>query len=68
MVMTIAAVIVFTGIGLFCIIWRADAARWFGLAMGARFPAGCMAIFGLGFILVAIAFIVLYQQGILSTP
>ena len=63
---TIAAVIVFAGIGLYCIIRRKEAAHGFGMAMGARFPVGCMVLFGIGFFLIAAAFVVLYLQGVLE--
>jgi hypothetical protein len=64
--MTIAAVILFAGIGLYCIIRRHEAAKGFGMTMGARFPVGCMVMFGVGFFLIAIGFIVLYMQGVLG--
>lgn len=66
MILTIASVVIFLGFGLYCIVRRKEAAQGFGLAMGARVPPGCMILFGLGFILIALMFIVLYVRGILT--
>ncbi|MEO5931523.1 MAG: hypothetical protein ABIR47_16435 [Candidatus Kapaibacterium sp.] len=66
MILTLASVVIFLGFGLYCIIRRKEAAQGFGLAMGARFPPGCMVLFGLGFILIALTFFLLYLRGILT--
>jgi hypothetical protein len=65
MVLLIASVVLFVGIGLFLIIRREQAARGFGLVMGATTPRSFMVLLGVAFIGFAVWSIVLYAQGVL---
>lgn len=62
----IASIILFVGVGLFLIIRREQAARGFGLAMGATTPRSFMVVLGAGLIGLAVWYIVLYAQGMLD--
>lgn len=66
MFLLIASVVVFVGLGLFLIIRREQAARGFGLAMGATTPRSFMVVLGMAFIGLAIWYIILYAQGVLD--
>lgn len=67
MAAVIACVGLFTAMGLFLIIRRAQAARGFSMMMGGTTPPVFMMALGIGFMLVAVATIIMYMQGMIAS-
>jgi hypothetical protein len=58
---------VFMAVGIYLIVRRHELARGEGLTMGATILPGCVVAQGIFFVLLALAFILLYRLGLFGT-